>query len=123
VASARNGKEALEYVAAARERPEETAMPSIILLDVQMPVMDGCQCADLLRTLEPFKSCVQYVPIIAMTASTVRGDMERCRKVGMNDYMTKPVQRKTLEEVLVRWIRNRLTGALQPIPAEGDIVI
>ncbi|KAK7178098.1 histidine kinase hhk6p [Paraphaeosphaeria sporulosa] len=122
VASAWNGKEALEYVARARERPEKHEMPSIILLDVQMPVMDGCQCSHLLRTLEPFKSCVEDVPIIAMTASTVQGDMERCLKVGMNDYLTKPVNRKTLEKALILWIQNRLAGTLKAKIVEDNVV-
>lgn len=96
-----NGKEALEYMAAARQGKH--AKPDIILMDVQMPVIDGYKCTHLLRHHVPYKAYVQDIPIVAMTASAIQGDKEKCTRAGMDDYLAKPVKSKTLERMLVRW--------------------
>ena len=96
-----NGKEALEYLSLAQSGRKNK--PNIILMDVQMPVIDGYKCTHLVRHHLPYRTYVQDVPIVAMTASAIQGDQEKCKKAGMDDYLSKPVQSKTLEKMLVRW--------------------
>ncbi|KAL1878624.1 hypothetical protein VTK73DRAFT_7705 [Phialemonium thermophilum] len=101
VNAAWNGREALDYLMAAKEGKH--AKPDIILMDVQMPIIDGYKCTHLLRHHLPYKTYVDDIPIVAMTASAIQGDREKCWKAGMDDYLAKPVKSKTLEKMLVRW--------------------
>ncbi|KAI9680186.1 MAG: hypothetical protein M1829_001423 [Trizodia sp. TS-e1964] len=98
-----NGKEALDYLM--MEPSPSHPQPDIILMDVQMPVIDGYRATHLLRYHEPYisKPKIQVTPIVAMTASAIAGDREKCKKAGMDDYLAKPVKRKTLEKMLVKW--------------------
>lgn len=100
-----NGKEVLEFLRNVQDRKERK--PDIILMDVQMPVIDGYKCTHLLRHHSPYKAYVEDVPIVAMTASAIQGDRERCTRAGMDDYLSKPVKKQMLERMLVRW---SLTG-------------
>jgi len=77
-----------------------------ILLDCQMPVMDGYHTAAAIRRLEDGE---RRVPIIAMTANPVEGDQEKCFACGMDDYLAKPIRMAVLEAALSRW-----TGLPQP---------
>ncbi len=70
----------------------------IVFMDCQMPVMDGLESTIIIRTLED--SSKSGIPIIAMTANAMQGDREKCLNIGMDDYITKPVKLKTLQEVL-----------------------
>ncbi|KAJ0357917.1 hypothetical protein COL154_009665 [Colletotrichum chrysophilum] len=97
VTAAWNGKDALEYMAAAKDGKHPK--PDIILMDVQMPVIDGYKCTHLLRHHVPYKAYVRDIPIVAMTASAIQGDKEKCTKAGMDDYLSKPVKSKTLERI------------------------
>ncbi|KAM0329161.1 hypothetical protein ACHAQA_004457 [Verticillium albo-atrum] len=107
-----NGKEALDYLVAAQDGKK--TKPDIILMDVQMPVIDGYKCTHLLRRHAPYKTYVSNIPIVAMTASAIQGDREKCRKAGMDDYLAKPVKGKTLERKLVRWsLTKRKSPTLQ----------
>lgn len=76
-------------------------------MDVQMPVVDGMRCTHILRHHSPYKTYINDVPILAMTASAIQGDREKCRKAGMDDYLAKPVKGKILEKMLVRWCKER----------------
>ncbi|KAI1384329.1 uncharacterized protein F4822DRAFT_66959 [Hypoxylon trugodes] len=105
VCAAWNGKEALEHLEACRLG--KYAKPDIILMDVQMPVIDGYKCTHILRHHVPYKSYTNDVPIVAMTASAIQGDREKCTKAGMDDYLSKPVKSNTLERMLVRWSKSR----------------
>jgi two-component system sensor histidine kinase/response regulator len=73
----------------------------VVLMDVQMPVMDGYQATAEIRKQERFKN----ISIIAMTAHAMTGDHERCLEVGMNDYLSKPVDPDKLFSTLVKWIK------------------
>lgn len=74
-----------------------------------MPICDGYKATHLLRHHVPYKAYVRDVPIVAMTASAIQGDQEKCRRAGMDDYLAKPVRSKTLEKMLVRWSLNKRT--------------
>lgn len=75
---------------------------SLILMDCQMPEMDGFEATRAIRELE--KTTGKHIPIIAMTASAMRGDRENCIASGMDDYMSKPVGKQQLIAVLDRWL-------------------
>jgi len=91
---ARNGREALEK---AIETP-----PDLILMDVQMPVMDGLEATRRLRTDPRFTS----VPIVALTALAMTGDRERCLEAGATEYVSKPVNLKQLEELIKKLLQD-----------------
>ena len=109
-----NGQEALEYLM----QPESPShpRPDVILMDVQMPVMDGYRATHTIRHDAPFVSDrqIQNTPIVAMTASAIQGDREKCESAGMNDYLAKPVKGKILEQMLVKWANARRMGSIHP---------
>jgi PAS domain S-box-containing protein len=92
LAIARNGKEAVEL---AKQHP-----PDLILMDIQMPEMDGLQAMQLIRQ-EPN---LATLPIIALTALAMPKDRERCLAAGANEYLTKPVNLKGLKEAIDQFI-------------------
>ena len=114
-----NGKEALQYLlkAADSDLPtEERAkypLPSMILMDCQMPVLDGYHATHVLRHHAPYKDieAIKRIPIVAMTASAIQGDREKCEKAGMDDYLAKPVKRPVLEQMIVKWIAQDSNSA------------
>lgn len=70
----------------------------VILMDVQMPNMDGMAATQAIREMK------NDIPIIAMTAHAMQGDRDKCLEVGMNDYVSKPISARDLAEVLDRWL-------------------
>jgi len=78
---------------------------SLILMDVQMPGMDGLQATRAIRGWEERQqpSGRNHVPIIAMTAQAVEGDRERCLEAGMDDYISKPIKKETFLEKIRDW--------------------
>ncbi len=104
---ASNGVEALEQV--------ERADYDGILMDCQMPVMDGFEATRAIRAQPRFAE----LPILAMTANAMSGDRELCLDAGMNDHIGKPIDVNQLFECLARWIKPRdATGA--DVPTPGD---
>lgn len=91
---AENGKVALEML--------KTNEVDGILMDCQMPIMDGYEATRRIRNQERFKK----IPIIALTASAMKGDKEKVLEAGMNDYLTKPVDPKLLFAVLAKWLKS-----------------
>jgi PAS domain S-box-containing protein len=87
-----NGKEALENL---KKRSYD-----LVLMDCQMPIMDGYEATVSIRTLQGFPN---NIPIIAMTANTMKGDREKCLEAGMTDYVEKPVRLSVLEAVLSKY--------------------
>ncbi|MBF0461614.1 MAG: response regulator [Magnetococcales bacterium] len=75
----------------------------IVLMDIQMPVMDGMEAVRRMR-LDPAWAAI---PIIAMTAHAMAGDREKYLEVGMNDHVTKPIDKKSLYAALLQWIKPR----------------
>lgn len=92
---AANGREALEMAQKQRYHA--------ILMDVQMPEMDGLQATLALRRWESQNRPGDHVPVIAMTAHAMQGDRERCLEAGMDDYISKPIKREIVLSVLERW--------------------
>src|SRR5262245_13229043 len=89
-----NGREALEMVRAAPRRY------AAVLMDVQMPEMDGLAATRALRADETLRD----LPIIAMTANAMKSDLDACLAAGMNDHITKPIDRKALLHTLRQWL-------------------
>ncbi len=74
----------------------------LVLMDCQMPVMDGFETTKLIR--EAFKGNKHQIPIIAMTANAMQGDREACIIAGMDDYISKPIQLDQLGQILKKWL-------------------
>jgi CheY-like chemotaxis protein/HPt (histidine-containing phosphotransfer) domain-containing protein len=111
---AEDGREALD--ACARTRYDA------VLMDGQMPGMDGFEVTRRIRERE---TSGERLPIIAMTASAMKGDRERCLEAGMDDYVTKPVTPETLEAALRRWVGAPAAPAEKAAaasPTAGDLL-
>ncbi len=105
---AANGREAVEMARAGR------GTYACILMDMQMPEMDGLEATRALRADAAFDD----LPIIAMTANAMKQDLDACLAAGMNDYVTKPVDRAALADTLRRWLPA--SARIADRPAAGD---
>jgi osomolarity two-component system sensor histidine kinase NIK1 len=74
----------------------------LVLMDIQMPVMDGCEATTIIRQSE--KQTGAHVPIVALTAHTMTADRERCLAAGMDAYLSKPVHTATLFQTIHRFV-------------------
>jgi len=90
---ANNGKEVLDIYLNAPEKYD------LILMDIQMPQLNGLDTTKILRD-KGFES----VPIIAMTANAMKGDRKKCLECGMNDYISKPIKREKIFQILRKWV-------------------
>ncbi len=80
---------------------------NLVLMDIQMPVMDGMTATSMIRKIPGFAQ----LPIIAMTANAIPQDRERCLAIGMNDYLVKPIEPENLFATLRRWITPHISQA------------
>ena len=86
---------------------------NVVLMDVQMPELDGLEATRRIRKLE---APGRHVPIIAVTAHAMQGDRERCLEAGMDDYISKPLQRQELLAALERWIKTEVEELVLELP-------
>jgi len=109
---AENGEIALRKV--------KEAAYDLVLMDMQMPVMDGVTATLEIRRLPRFAS----LPIVAMTANAMEGDRQRCLDAGMNDHVAKPVEPDDLWKVLLKWVSTRpgagVTLPTRDVPRASD---
>jgi two-component system, sensor histidine kinase and response regulator len=98
-----NGREALEAI-------EKQTYDLVLLMDVQMPEMDGFEATAAIRERE--KQSGTRLPIIALTAHAMRGDRERCLAAGMDGYLSKSIATRELDNLLEKFLAQR-TGAAQ----------
>ncbi len=104
---AHNGREAVELAGAGEY--------AAIMMDCQMPEVDGYEATRRIRDAEHLRR----VPIVAMTAHSMRGDRERCLAAGMDDHLPKPVRPQELDAVLSRWLPARGAGDSESRPHAG----
>jgi PAS domain S-box-containing protein len=99
---ANNGQEAVEAIRANKF--------DVVLMDMQMPIMDGCQATETIRKFN------QQLPIIAMTANAMASDKEKCLASGMNGYITKPINPDELFNTIAHWTKQTTqdTNATEP---------
>ena len=88
----------------------------LVLMDCQMPKMDGFEATRTIRDLEAQSGTTHRTPIIALTAHAMEGDHQRCLDSGMDDYLTKPFQPVQLHAALERWIGDGVTAAAGDAP-------
>ncbi|HFQ88892.1 MAG TPA: response regulator [Desulfobulbus sp.] len=92
-----NGREAVEMFTRDPDRFD------LILMDIQMPEMDGLEATREIR-----RRGLDAIPIVAMTANAMKGDREICLDAGMNDYITKPIKRELVFEIIEKWLYREL---------------
>ena len=90
---ANNGREVVDKCVASSDKFD------IVLMDIQMPVLNGYEATKELR-----EKGFGDLPIVAMTANAMPEDREKCMKAGMNDYLSKPVKREDVLEILTKWV-------------------
>ncbi len=107
--TANDGVEALEAI--------EREAFDIVLMDCQMPRMDGYQATEMIRKRES-QYGLAHLPVIAMTANAMAGDREHCLQMGMDDYLAKPVKPAVLETMLRQWLpmQDLVEGFVAPLP-------
>ncbi|KAH9876272.1 hypothetical protein J1614_004151 [Plenodomus biglobosus] len=103
-----DGQEALDYLC----KGSTQKLPNAVLMDCMMPNVDGYQATRRIRTDKAlFTEYVRQLPIIALTASAIKGDKEKCFDAGFDDFLTKPAARDDLKRTLLRWlVTPRLRG-------------
>lgn len=114
-----NGADALELLA------REPGTFDLILMDCQMPVMDGFEATARLRQQELFRG--NHMPIVALTANAVAGDRERCLDAGMDDYLSKPFTQDQLSNLLSKWlpaapVQPPASPAPSAVPERGQLL-
>ena len=111
---AANGKEALQAL--------ETRSYDLVLMDVQMPEMDGYEATRRIR--DPQSAVLNHqVPIVALTAHAMAGDGEKCLAAGMSDYITKPVDPQRMAEVVEKWLGRKQYPAAGEAPAALRVAV
>ncbi len=112
--TANNGAQALQAI--------QEASWDLVLMDCQMPVMDGYEATRKLRLGHAGKEN-KSIPVIAMTAQAMKGDREQCIEAGMNDYLSKPVKPDQLNRIIVKWVTKMADNSLDetvPSPSKSE---
>lgn len=109
ITPAGNGTEAIEQV--------KTRHFDLILMDCQMPEMDGYEATQVIRAIEKNEKR-ERLPIIALTANAIKGDREKCLAADMDDYITKPVNTRDLEIMLFKWLPE--SKRMEGIPSQEE---
>jgi signal transduction histidine kinase/DNA-binding response OmpR family regulator len=86
---------------------------NVVLMDMQMPVMDGLRATEAIRERERSQRCTRPLPIIAMTANAMVGDRDRCLAAGMNGYVSKPIDRTRLSQEIQRVLSRQQAQSLR----------
>ncbi|MCH7866069.1 MAG: response regulator [Myxococcales bacterium] len=108
VQTAENGQLAIERL--------ETESFDLVLMDCQMPIVDGFEATRRIRELEASAQAagqeVKRLPIVALTAHAMQGDREKCLAAGMDEYLTKPFTRSEMSRILKQWLREDVVAAV-----------
>lgn len=96
--------EIVENGAEAADRIKHQPGWDLVLMDCQMPVMDGFEAARVIRRGE---TAASRIPIVAVTANALEGEREKCLAAGMDDHLPKPINRQALEAVIQRWVKDQ----------------
>jgi signal transduction histidine kinase/DNA-binding response OmpR family regulator len=102
-----NGKEAIGLI--------KSTKYNLVLMDCQMPVMDGYTASQEIRRLEAERILLDKLPIVAMTASSLEADRNACLEAGMDDFISKPVTKNKLAEVLQKWLSQSRSVTSSPL--------
>lgn len=113
ILEAGNGHQALGHF--------ELNQPDLILMDIQMPEMNGFETTQKIREMEQDT----HVPIIALTAANVKGEKEKCLAAGMDDFIIKPVVEETIAQVLHKWLKlsvstETITTSAKPVLVDNE---
>ena len=108
-----NGQEALDLV---RERDFD-----LVLMDCQMPVMDGFAATEAIRRLPG--ELGRHLPIVALTANTLQGDEARCLRAGMDDFLAKPYSLAQMRATVMRWLPGAGASALEALATTGSMAL
>ena len=104
VTVAANGREALAAI--------EKESYDLVLMDVQMPELDGLEATLAIREREKVQG--NRLPVIALTAHAMKGDRERCFEAGMDGYLSKPIRTQELDELLDKYATLKMEPAVAP---------
>ena len=98
ISEAKNGKIAVQIY-------QESTF-DIIFMDVQMPEMNGYDATTLIREYELSNKGIKRTPVIALTAGAITSEREKCLAVGMDDFLSKPINKTELDRVLSEWLNR-----------------
>jgi two-component system, sensor histidine kinase and response regulator len=105
-----NGREGVELAC--------TGVFDLVLMDIQMPIMDGLAATKLIRTDQRFAN----LPVVAMTAHAMVGDYQKSLDAGMNDHVTKPINPDRLKDVLLKWMPGKpVQGRVSDVATAGAL--
>ncbi|KAL3451098.1 CheY-like superfamily [Aspergillus insuetus] len=111
-----DGQQVLDYLAGP---PATCPRPDLLLMDTAMPILDGLTATSIIRTSPPFAAnpSIATIPIVAVTASSMKQEQEIFRQRGFDDILLKPIRSAVLKGLLEFWGRSRIV--LQPDPGQA----
>lgn len=107
ILEAANGQEAIDVL--------KTCDVDLVLMDLQMPVMDGFETAKYIRN-----ELQRTVPVIALTANAIRGENEKCIEAGMNDFLSKPFKEDEFISTISRWLGKEVSITIAPVQEQNN---